>query len=281
MARAPRLCDGRLDGTTGSRSELGRIEEREHWIESPGGRVFAKTWTPSEGGSKTPVLLFHDSLGCVALWRDFPMKLAAALDRPVIAYDRLGFGRSDPRTDHVGWDFIAREAETSVPSLCTGLGFSEFIACGHSVGGGMAIETAAQFGHRCAAVVTIAAQAFVEDRTLDGLRLARVEFGMPETMARLARYHGDKAAWVLRAWIDTWLSPDFADWSLDPALRRIRCPLLAIHGADDEYGSTEHPRRIANGRGEMHILPGIGHTPHRECPDLLVETLESFFINSL
>jgi len=259
-----------------SRSELGGIEEREHWIKDPDGGLFAKTWAPPKSASKPPVLLFHDSLGCVALWRDFPSKLAASLDRPVIAYDRLGFGRSDPLADRLEWAFIANEARRSLPRLRADLGFSDFIACGHSVGGGMAIEAAAQAGPQCLAVVTIAAQAFVEDRTLEGLRRARSEFALPDTMDRLARYHGDKAAWVLHAWLDTWLSTDFADWSLEPALRRVECPLLAIHGADDEYGSIEHPRRIAAGRGEMCILPGIGHTPHRECPDLLVETLDRF-----
>lgn len=252
------------------------IEERELRIESPDGRLFTKTWMPEAAVLSTPIVLFHDSLGSVALWRDFPMKLASAIDRQVIAYDRLGFGRSDARKDPVDRDFIAFEAEQAIPSLRAGLGFRDFIACGHSVGGGMAIGAAARFSGQCRAVVTIAAQAFVEDRTLEGLRRARIEFSQPETMARLVKYHGDKAQWVLRAWLDTWLSADFADWAIDPSLRQVRCPLLAIHGAEDEYGSIQHPRRIAAGRGEMIVLPGIGHTPHRECPELLVDTLGAF-----
>lgn len=252
------------------------VKEQEHWIESPGGRLFAKSWVPDDATSKAPLLLFHDSLGCVALWRDFPKMLSQALQRPVIAYDRLGFGRSDARTDRLPGDFITIEAEKFIPAICSHLGIGDFLVCGHSVGGGMAVETAARSSSRCLAVVTISAQAFVEGRTLEGLRRAQVEFGSPDNMTRLAKYHGDKAAWVLHAWIDTWLSPDFAAWSLEPALQRIHCPVLAIHGAEDEYGSTEHPRRISQGRGEMRILPRVGHTPHRECPDLLVEAIDRF-----
>ena len=252
------------------------MEEREYWIEGPGGRQFAKSWTPRETLSRSPVILFHDSLGSVALWRDFPKMLARATGRRVIAYDRLGFGRSDARRDRVSRDFIGEEAERYVPALCAHLGIDRFVACGHSVGGGMAVETGARLGERCDAVATIAAQAFVENRTLEGIRRARIDFASPDNRARLTKYHGDKADWVLRAWIETWLAPEFADWSLESALRQVHCPLLAVHGEHDEYGSTEHPRRIAAGRGEMIVLSGAGHTPHRECPDRLVDVLRPF-----
>lgn len=256
------------------------INEREYWIESPEGRLFAKSWTPSDPVSTTPLILFHDSLGCIALWRQFPQLLAEALGRPIISYDRLGFGRSDRRTDSLRRDFLALEAERYVPLLCESLSIAEFIACGHSVGGGMAVETGARFPRQCQGVITIAAQAFVEDRTLAGIKAAQKEFQSPDNIARLARYHGDKAGWVLSAWIDTWLAPAFADWSLDAALQALHCPQLAIHGEHDEFGSLAHPRRIAGARGECRILPGVGHTPHRECPALLVEVIESWLASS-
>ncbi|UEM07406.1 alpha/beta hydrolase (plasmid) [Skermanella rosea] len=242
------------------------------------GSLFARIWTPegAESGRPAPVLLFHDSLGCVELWRDFPGLLAAATGRRVVAYDRLGFGRSDPHPGPLDPDFIAREARQVVPSLCEQVGVTDFVACGHSVGGGMAVETAARFGTRCRALVTIAAQAFVEDRTLDGIRAARREFQDPANLARLARYHGGKAEWVVNAWIGTWMSPGFADWNLDEVLPAVRCPVLAVHGDGDEYGSGEHPRRIAAGRGTVHILPGTGHVPHRENRQGLIAAIRGF-----
>jgi pimeloyl-ACP methyl ester carboxylesterase len=243
------------------------------------GSLFAKTWTPDGPGrgGRAPILLFHDSLGCVALWRGFPAALAAATGRRVIAYDRLGFGRSDPHPGRLEPGFVAAEARDAVPPLCAGLGVDDFVACGHSVGGGMAVETAARFPGRCRALVTIAAQAFVEDRTLAGIRAAQREFADPANLARLARYHGDKARWVVDAWTGTWLSPAFADWTIDAALAAVRCPVLALHGDGDEYGSEIHPRRIAGRtRGTAHILEETGHVPHREREALVVDLIARF-----
>lgn len=252
------------------------IAERE--VRLPEGKLFTRSWTSSnpEASRRAPILLFHDSLGCVELWRSFPEKLAAATGRRVVAYDRLGFGRSDPHPGKLGLDFVADEGRSVVPQLCDQLGIGEFIACGHSVGGGMAVETAAQWPERCRALVTIAAQAFVEDRTLEGIRLAQHDLQGPGNLARLARYHGDKTRWVVDAWIETWLSPAFANWTLDRPLAGVRCPVLAVHGELDEYGSLEHPRRLADGRGEALILAGIGHVPHREAESALVEGIASF-----
>ncbi|MGE7468666.1 alpha/beta fold hydrolase [Bosea sp. NPDC003192] len=253
-------------------------EQRDAFLQLGDHRLFTRSWTPSdpEASQRAPVLLFHDSLGSVELWRSFPEKLAAATGRRVIAYDRLGFGRSDPHPGKLGIGFVADEADSVVPQLCDRLGIGDFIACGHSVGGGMAIETAARWPELCLALVTIAAQTFIEDRTLAGIRLAQRDFQDPGNRARLARYHGDKTPWVLDAWIGTWLSPTFADWSLDRPLAGVRCPVLAIHGERDEYGSTRHPQRIAEGRGEALILPGIGHVPHREAEGALLAAIAGF-----
>jgi pimeloyl-ACP methyl ester carboxylesterase len=256
------------------------INESEHWIESPGGRLFAKSWTPDDPGSDAPLILFHDSLGCIALWRQFPQLLAETVNRRVIAYDRLGFGRSDRRTDVLSKDFVETEAQQYVPLLCESLSIDEFIAYGHSVGGGMAVWAGVRLPRQCRGVITIAAQAFVEEHTLAGIRAAEKEFESRDNLARLARYHWEKAEWVLHAWIDTWQRPEFADWSLDAALQAIHCPQLVVHGEYDEFGSVAHPRRIAGTQGECRILPGVGHTPHKECPTLLVEVIEGWLTAS-
>ncbi len=254
------------------------LVERDWAVHTEGGRLFARSWSQGDGlgNGKPPVLLFHDSLGCVELWRGFPEKLARATGRPVIAYDRLGFGRSDARHGPLQRSFIADEAVVNVPAIRAQLGFSRFFVCGHSVGGGMAIHTAASFPDDCGAAITMGAQAFVEARTGEGIKLAKAEFAEPENFGRLVKYHGDKARWVLDAWTETWLDPDFADWTLDDALGRVRCPVLAIHGASDEYGSTEHPRRIAGARGAMEILPGVGHVPHREDDERVLDIVGRF-----
>ncbi len=251
------------------------IEKGDWWCVGPQGGLFARSWTPDDGRDKAPILLWHASLGCVDHWRGFPEALAAATGQPVVAYDRLGFGRSDAHPGTLGLDFVAAEAAT-VALLQAELGFGRFVACGHSVGGGMAVEAAARFPDDCLGLVTIGAQAFVEDRTLSGIREGKRLFAAADNMAKLMAYHGDKAQWVVDAWTETWLSAGFADWNLDAALMQVRCPVLAIHGELDEYGSDAHPRRIAEGRGRMELLPSIGHLPHRETEGVVVDLMARF-----
>ena len=252
----------------------------DHWLPLPAGRVFARDWpAPGDARPAPPLVLMHDSLGCVELWRDFPALLREATGRRVIAYDRLGFGRSDARAAPLSLDFIAEEATTGFAALRRQLGVGRFAVLGHSVGGGMSVHIAARWAADCEALVTLSAQAMVEDRTLAGLRAARALFADPAQRERLARYHGDKAAWVLAAWLDTWLAPTFADWSLAPVLPRVTCPVLALHGADDDYGSAAHPRSIGAlvaGPATVEVLPGVGHMPHRERPADVVRRVAAF-----
>ena len=252
----------------------------DHWVDHPSGRLFVRQWQP-EGvqPALAPIALMHDSLGCVELWRDFPALLAAATRRRVLAYDRLGFGRSSKRVGRPGPGFIAEEATAVWPLLRERFGIGRFVVAGHSVGGGMAVEIAAHAGDDCVALVTMAAQAFVEDRTLAGLRVAQAQFADPAQVERLARYHGDKAAWALDAWLGRWLDPAFADWTLDAALPRVRCPVLAIHGDADEYGSAAHPGRIADGvagPARVELLAAGGHIPYREQPEVVVQLMADF-----
>ena len=252
----------------------------DHWIQLPAGRLFAREWpAPAHATARSPLVLMHDSLGCVALWRDFPERLRDATGRRVIAYDRLGFGRSDACTQPPSFDFIGEEAVTGFAALREQLGVGRFAVLGHSVGGGMAVHIAARQAADCEALVTVAAQALVEERTLAGLRVARALFADPAQRERLARHHGDKACWVLAAWLDIWLDPAFAHWSLAPALPQVRCPVLALHGEHDDYGSAAHPRMIAGlgaGPGRAEILPGVGHVPQRERPDDVVRRVADF-----
>ncbi|MDH0301544.1 MULTISPECIES: alpha/beta hydrolase [unclassified Pseudomonas] len=239
---------------------------QQHWVETAEGRLYAQAWTPAQP-SGVPIVLLHDSLGCVALWRDFPEQLARATGHPVIAYDRLGFGRSAAHPGQLRADFVEAEAGNGFAALRTQLAIGDFLVFGHSVGGGMAIGCGAAFAGQCQGVITESAQAFVESRTLDGIRAADSQFAEPGQMARLQRYHADKAEWVLRAWVDNWLSAAFADWNLDERLARLRCPLLSLHGDNDEFGSLAHPERfvrLAGGPSRMRVLAGCGHVPHRE-----------------
>ena len=258
-----------------------QIEER--LIDVPGGTLFARKWTPEHVRSKRPVILLHDSLGCVDLWRNFPNLLAQQLAAPVIAYDRLGFGRSSRRDTLPTFEFIAEEADLFFPEVHRAFVTDRFSLFGHSVGGAMALMIAASPGNDCCAVVTESAQAFVEQRTKSGIRTAKEQFKDAAQFDRLKRWHGDKAQWVLDAWTETWLSPEFANWSLDPHLRRVQCPCLVIHGDSDQYGSEEFPRRIASGTqgpAKLSILKACGHVPHREQPEKVLSLVTQFISES-
>ena len=236
-------------------------------VQGTGGRLFVRIWSPGASSALAAIILFHDSLGSVTLWRDFPEALCAATGRRVIAYDRLGFGRSDANAATLPVDFVAREAEADFAALRQQLDIDRFILLGHSVGGGMAVHCAARFGEACEALVTVSAQAFVEERTIRAIEDARVQFEDPEQIKRLAKYHGEKARWVLDAWINSWLHPAFASWSLRSVLPKVTCPVLVIHGADDEYGSSRHPELIAalvGGPVRLEIMDDTQHMPHRE-----------------
>jgi pimeloyl-ACP methyl ester carboxylesterase len=253
-------------------------EVRDSRVAVPGGSVFVRRWIPAPG-ERSPIVLLHDSLGSVEQWRDFPEALARATIREVIAYDRLGFGQSTSRSERPSVDFVTDEAARFFPALQRALGLARFSLLGHSVGGAMALAIAAAQAAACEAVITEAAQAFVESRTLAGIRAAKAEFDLPEQFARLTRWHGEKARWVLDAWSEVWLSPSFRSWSLDEQLARIRCPVLAIHGDRDEYGSAEFPHRITRGvpgPSEIAILEHCGHVPHRERREEVLRLASSF-----
>lgn len=252
----------------------------DKYIETPQGRIFTKRWAPASSDTRAPIILLHDSLGCVDLWRDFPALLAAHLDREIIAYDRLGFGRSSERTDTLTANFIHEEADIYFPAVLEGLGVSQYSLFGHSVGGGMALTIASKPDAQCSSVVSESAQAFIEDITLAGVRKAKKVFGRPGQIAKLEKWHGAKAEWVLSAWVDTWLSPAFANWTLADILPSVKCPVLTIHGSRDDYGSVAFPELIAGmagGPAEKLIFEGGGHVPHREKPEEVMAAVESFY----
>lgn len=258
------------------------IQIETHWIDTPQGKLFCRRWFPTTRAKSLqppPIILFHDSLGCVALWRDFPEQLCQTTGREVIVYDRLGFGQSDAYPGLLPLHFIRDEAERFFGYLKAALQIEQFIALGHSVGGAMAAACASLHPQDCQALITIAAQAFVEERTLQGIRAAELQFQQPGQMARLHKYHGDKADWVLSAWTRTWLAEKFRGWTIEDTVGEVQCPVLVLHGEQDEYGSVEHPARIAKlstGQGECLIVEGCGHVPHRERPEVVLAAVGGF-----
>lgn len=253
-------------------------ETEDSLVAVPGGNIFVRRWI-SGSTDLEPIILLHDSLGSVEMWHDFPAALAKTTTRSVIAYDRLGFGKSSPRTTLPSTQFILEEAQVYFPAIVQALGVKNYILFGHSVGGSMALSIAALHPSQCKAVISESAQAFVEPRTLAGIESAQESFSAPDRFSKLKKWHGDKSRWVLDAWTQVWLSPQFRSWSLVPYLKDICCPVLAIHGSNDQYGSEEFPRTIVKhvqGSAGIEILEDCGHVPHRERKDLVLSLASAF-----
>ncbi|WP_416224379.1 alpha/beta fold hydrolase [Acinetobacter sp. ANC 4648] len=257
------------------------METNEQFLTLAQGQIFIKQWKfkPSTHVDRAPIILFHESLGSVDLWRDFPEQLARVTQRNVIAYDRLGFGKSSARYKALNFNFVTQEATEVLPALLQLLGLNEFIVMGHSVGGGMATICAALYPIQCKALITEAAQSMVEELTLDGIRRAKVAFADEKFLNRLAKYHGDKTQWVLDAWTKTWLSPEFVTWDLEAYLTQVHCPLLAIHGEIDEYASLAQPKRLValvQGETDLCLIEQCGHFPQQEKPEQVLSRIQKF-----
>ncbi len=232
---------------------------------------------PARG--RPTVVFLHDSLGCITVWRDFPERLAAALGCDALVYDRRGYGASSPfGPEPRAPGYLEDEADV-LARVLDAYAVREAILFGHSDGGSIALVAAARQPERVRAVITEGAHVFVEERTLAGIREAREALRTTELRHRLRRHHGDRTDGVTAAWIDVWLSPGFRDWNIERYLPSIRCPVLVLQGTDDEYGTPEQVRAIAEGvagPARAHLVAGVGHTPHRAAPDEVVEVTTGF-----
>ena len=242
-------------------------------------KIYIKMWVPENVTSIVPIILIHDSLGCVDLWKDFPQELSKKTSRRVIAYDRLGFGKSDSCIEQPSINFIKEEAEIVFPALRKQLSIKNYILLGHSVGGGMALNIAAK-DKACLGIISISAQAFIEDVTIAGIQKAQKFFSQNNQIKRLEKWHGAKAKWVLSAWVDIWLSSEFSQWNLSYCIHDVMCPTLVIHGDKDEYGTVAFPQYISknvSGDSENLILKDCGHMPHKEKPTEILNAIVNFF----
>ena len=238
---------------------------------------------PQAPGPRPPLLFLHEGLGSIAQWKDFPVALCTALGCEGVVYDRLGHGRSSARHHPRTPRYLHEETELVLPALLDALAIPRAALLGHSDGGTIALLLAAMAPERVVALVTEAAHVMVEAITLAGIRAAGAAYATTDLPRRLARYHGDKTDALFHAWHDTWLAPDFRDWSIEAALPAIRAPLLVIQGVEDEYGSVAQVEAIARGTGgpvERLLIPGCGHNPHHEARALVLARVAAFLAAS-
>jgi len=227
------------------------------------------------GPDEAPTLVFlHEGLGCVALWRDFPARLAQHTGCGALVFSRLGYGASDPCTLPRPVDFMHREGLMVLPEVIRQTGIRDHFLIGHSDGGSIAlIYAGADSRPGLMGVITLAAHVFCEDLTRQSIRNARERYRSGNLRKRLFPYHGDNTDCAFTGWCDAWLHPDFRSWNIEAFLPGVRVPVLAIQGEADPYGTRIQIDKIASGiagRGNVQMIADCGHAPHADHKDAVV-----------
>ena len=229
-------------------------------------------------GDRPTLILLHEGLGSIALWRDFPAKLAQATGCPAVVYSRYGYGRSDALAGPRGVDYMHQEALDTLPELRARLGLDDAILVGHSDGASIALIHAGSGRWPVRALALAAPHVFVEDVSITSIAAARTAYETTDLRRRLTRYHADVDS-AFRGWNDIWLHADFRAWNIEEYLPGVRCPVLAIQGADDEYGTLAQLDAIARGVAgpfERLVLPQCKHSPHRDQEQATLAAMAAF-----
>lgn len=229
--------------------------------------------------NRPTIVFLHDSLGCIDLWRDFPERVGALTQCNVLLYDRQGYGKScgftyTKRDNH----YLELEADI-LNQLLNYWNIEQPILFGHSDGGSIALLTAAKYPEKIKAIITEGAHVFVEDITVNGIKEAIQLYETTDLKSKLEKYHGSNTEAMFWAWANTWTTEEFRSWNIEHFLPMIQCPTLVIQGEKDEYGSLQQVESIkekVSGATEKFIIPSIGHTPHKDNPEVVLKKISSF-----
>jgi pimeloyl-ACP methyl ester carboxylesterase len=242
------------------------------------GRALEYQWIEGADAALPTLVFLHEGLGSIRQWRDFPERVAKATGCRALVYDRYGYGDSDVLVeDRVGVDFMHLEALKFLPEILAGLKIDNPVLVGHSDGASIALIHAGA-GHPVRGAAVMAPHVFIEDICVNSIEKAAGQFETTDLPQRLGKYHRE-ARKTFHLWADAWLDPAFRRWNIEQTLRNITCPVLAIQGQDDEYGSMaqlDAIKRQVGGPCELLKLPDCGHSPHKDQPEKVVEAVSKF-----
>lgn len=231
--------------------------------------------SPADDDASPTVVMLHEGLGSITQWRDLPEVLAQSCGLDVVAYDRSGYGRSDPVPVAYSDGFMEREATEVLPAVLAELGIERPILVGHSDGASISLIASGLRSVEPIGVAVIAPHTFIEDICIDGIRA--IDGQRQQVISGLARHH-DHPRLAFERWRDVWLTPRFRKWDIRPLLGRISCPVLVLQGNGDQYGTDAQvwtiTDRVRNGSG--HILADCGHVAHRDQPHKVADHLSRF-----
>lgn len=243
------------------------------WISVDEARLETARWGR---GDRLPILLLHEGLGSIRLWKDFPARLADASGREVIAWSRQGHGWSGARTTPREPDYMHREAAL-LPSVMAALGVEKAHLLGHSDGASIALISAAWHSQRIGSLILEAPHVLVEDLTHASIAEVAATFPQTDMGERMRRYHQDPMT-LFASWSSIWLDSRFRSWTIEELLLEIKAPALLIQGKDDQYGTLDQLDRISAqvGQTERLILANCRHSPHFDRPDSVLTAICAF-----
>jgi pimeloyl-ACP methyl ester carboxylesterase len=244
-----------------------------------GGRRIEAVWHGPAPERAPTLVLLHEGLGCVEMWRDFPVRLAERTGFGVLVYSRPGYGKSDPRPLPWPVGYMHDEAREVLPYVLDQAGVRKAVLVGHSDGASIATIYAGSFqDFRVRGLALLAPHFFVEEMGLRSIAAAKQAYEQGNLRARLARYHAQVDV-AFRGWNDAWLDPGFRAWRLDDELAHVRVPILIIQGEDDEYGTAaqiEFAKEAAYCPVDALLLPGCRHAPQFDRPDATLAAVADF-----
>lgn len=254
-----------------------RAERRDVVID--GKRLETLHYVSSEPGAA--IVMLHEGLGSVAMWRDFPEQLAQRTGCGVLLYSRYGHGKSQRLAEKRTVDFMHHEAKVVLPQLLDHFQIRRPIVLGHSDGGSIALIYAGTHPQAVRALILEAPHVFLENVCTQSIQRISELYKSTLLATSLRRYH-DHADEMFWGWTEIWLRPEFRSWNIEAYLQAIICPVLVIQGEQDEYGTVAQVQALTSGvRGAQSVLvPDCGHAPHRDQTAITLEAM-SHFIGSL
>ncbi|MGI9509917.1 MAG: alpha/beta fold hydrolase [Geminicoccaceae bacterium] len=233
---------------------------------------------PGAGGAPV-VIMLHEGLGCLALWRDFPTEIAEATGLPIFAFSRAGYGQSDPVTLPRPLDYMTREAMDVLPDIMNAIGATSYVLLGHSDGATIAAEYAGRTqDSRIRGLILMAPHFYTEPMNIAEVEKAKAVFESTDLKARMAKYHRDPEV-AFRGWNDAWLDSGFLDWNVAQVIDGFTIPVLVIQGLQDQYGTERQVREIkvrSPAPVDVALLDDCRHAPQFDQPEKTLALIKNF-----
>ena len=228
------------------------------------------------------LVLLHEGLGCVEMWKNFPQQLFAATGFPVFVYSRHGYGHSDSKPSPWPVEYMHDEALKMLPEVLVSAGLDDVILVGHSDGASIALIYAGGVtGQKSRALILMAPHVFNESLSVSSINEARIAYEKTNLRERLQRYHKDNVDDVFWGWNGAWLNPEFLNWNIEQFLSRLSIPVLVLQGEEDQYGTRAQLDAIQQRAGActtVRIIPDCRHSPYIDQPKQVLDEIRQFFL---